>query len=398
LNTDSIFDQAVERSAGNRIAAMPTCLFVINGLGLGNSTRCFAVMESLADSGFSIHVLTSGNGLAYFRDKRCIQSVTPMDAFYYSGASGRISGWSTFKSLWSLKAIAKSKRQQLDHLLETLRPNMAVIDSEYAISPLRRRRIPVIALNTSEMIVTEYLKRRPAPGTRSHFWFVEYTDYLFHKHYCDLVLSPFPLQTPTRHPRFHRVGLIIRSSIRALARPNAQPAVNSPRQLRRVVFMLSGSVHASHIRFEQHQLPFQVDVVGREGPSRPNLTYHGRRLDNEALLAAADALVINGGYSAVSEAFALRKPVFVIPVTGHAEQFVNACLVKDLGLGFVATEDNVLDQLLNMYQQDKWIGLKPMPPAIEINGAQQAAEMIVESYPRITAQRSHDSRPKSMQK
>ena len=61
-------------------------------------------------------------------------------------------------------------------------------------------------------------------------------------------------------------------------------------------------------------------------------------MDNADLLARADALVINAGYSAVSEAFVLRKPVFVVPVPGHAEQFVNACLVKDLGLGFMAVE------------------------------------------------------------
>ena len=28
-----------------------TCLFIINGLGLGNSTRCYAVMEHLVEQG-----------------------------------------------------------------------------------------------------------------------------------------------------------------------------------------------------------------------------------------------------------------------------------------------------------------------------------------------------------
>jgi UDP:flavonoid glycosyltransferase YjiC (YdhE family) len=88
-------------------------------------------------------------------------------------------------------------------------------------------------------------------------------------------------------------------------------------------------------------------------------------------------LVINGGYSAVSEAFALRKPVFVVPVPGHAEQFVNACLVRDLGLGFVANERDVIRQLLNMYEQDRWLGLKPQPAAFEVDGAREAAAAIL---------------------
>jgi len=80
-------------------------------------------------------------------------------------------------------------------------------------------------------------------------------------------------------------------------------------------------------------------------------------MDNVELLSQADALVINGGYSAVSEAFVLGKPVFVVPVSGHAEQFVNASLVRNLELGFVADEATVLDQLLTMYERDEWVGI-----------------------------------------
>ena len=68
-------------------------------------------------------------------------------------------------------------------------------------------------------MVSEYLKhRREGQGTRSHFWFVEWMDYLFHRFRCDLVLSPFPLRTPTRHPRFRRIGLVVRRAVFANSR------------------------------------------------------------------------------------------------------------------------------------------------------------------------------------
>ena len=377
-----------------------SCLFVINGLGLGNSTRCYAVMEHLAAAGSRIHVLTSGNGLAYFQGKDCLESLTPMDSFFYSGKDGGISGWSTLKSIRSLAKIAKTKKAQLGKLLDQLHPDVAVIDSEYSVAPLRRRGVPIVGLNTSEIIVSEYLKQPSVPpGIRSHFWFVEFSDYLFHRHYCDLVLSPFPLRTRTRHRKFKRIGLIARRAVIEKAKAAPVRGLPSPRGLRDVVFMLSGSVHASNIAFDQHQIPFQIHVVGRPGESRGNVIYHGRQMDNTAFLARADALVINGGYSAVSEAFVLGKPVFVVPVPGHAEQFINAQLVSALGLGFVATEANVLDQLLTMYAQDRWIGLKPRPPAFEIDGAREAAEAILscakgvaaEGTARVMALRSHTS-------
>ncbi len=357
-----------------------SCLFVINGLGMGNSTRCYAVMEHLAEAGSHIHVLTSGNGLTFFQDKNCIESMTSMESFFYSSKGGRISGWSTLKTIRSLARIAKTKKAQLGKLLDQLRPDVAVIDSEYSVAPLRRRGIPIVGLNTSEIIVSEYLKRPSVPpGIRSHFWFVEFSDYLFHRHYCNLVLSPFPLRTRTRHRKFKRIGLIARRTVIEKAKAAPARSLPSPRGLRDVVFMLSGSVHASNIAFDQHQIPFQIHVVGRPGESRGNVTYHGRQMDNTGFLARADALVINGGYSAVSEAFVLGKPVFVVPVPGHAEQFINAQLVSDLGLGFVATEADVLDQLLTMYTQDRWTGLKPRPPAFEIDGAREAAEAILSS-------------------
>lgn len=353
-----------------------TCLFVINGLGMGNSTRCYAVMEYLSEAGFQIHVLTSGNGLAFFKDKPGIASLTPMDCFYYSGSNGGISGWSTLKSIGKLAGIARKKKRQLQTLLEKIRPDIAVIDSEYSIAPFRRRGIPVIGLNTSEIVVSEYLKPGPAArGTRSHFWFVEFSDYLFHRRYCDLVLSPFPLRTPTRHPKFKRIGLIARRAVIANAQAGAKK-FPTPRELQNVVFMLSGSVHASHINFAARDFPFKIHVVGRPGESRGNVVFHGRQMDNTGLLAQADALVINAGYSAVSEAFVLGKPVFVVPVPGHAEQFVNARLVHELGLGFVATEADVLDQLMTMHAQNQWTGLKPRPPVFEIDGAREAAEVI----------------------
>src|SRR5437660_4838580 len=192
-----------------------TCLFIINGLGLGNSTRCYAVMEHLAEQGFHIHVLTSGNGLTFFKAKTCVQSLRPMESFYYSGKNGGVSGWSTLKSLKALVAIARMKRKQLSALLDEVHPDIAIIDSEYALSPLRRRGVPIVAINTSEMVVSEYLKRRrTAPrSVRSHFWLVEFSDYLFHKRYCNLVLSPFPLRSETRGPKFRRIGLIARRAV-----------------------------------------------------------------------------------------------------------------------------------------------------------------------------------------
>ena len=50
-------------------------------------------------------------------------------------------------------------------------------------------------------------------------------------------------------------------------------------------------------------------------------------------LATSHAIVSNGGYSLLSEAVALQKPVFSVPMKHHAEQIFNASYIHELGYG-----------------------------------------------------------------
>jgi hypothetical protein len=354
------------------------CLFIINGLGMGNSTRCHAIIEHLLERGIRVHVLTSGNGLIYFSGVKGIASLTPMESFFYSGKSGGVSGWRTFASIHALYGRASNKKRQLEDLLKRLNIGVAVTDSEYITSPLRRRNIPIIGLNNADVVVSEYLKcSHPPREIRSHFWFVEYTDYLFHRFFCDWVISPAAVPGPVRHPRIRRVGLIVRRAL-AESLPSAPQPPVAPADMKSMVFLLSGSIFASRIAVGDGGFPFPVDVIGRDGENVGSVTYRGRLMDNIAYLKKADALVVNGGFSAVSEALALGKPTFVIPVPGHAEQYVNARTVADMGYGYAVREDEVVDKIRELCRLNRWEGMRPRTPLTGFQGAREAAEIIVE--------------------
>jgi uncharacterized protein (TIGR00661 family) len=53
-------------------------------------------------------------------------------------------------------------------------------------------------------------------------------------------------------------------------------------------------------------------------------------------LAAAKAVISNGGFSLLSEALSLRKPILSIPVQGHCEQLINAHYLQKLNYGLMA--------------------------------------------------------------
>ena len=367
--------------AGRRIAPglKRTVLFLINGLGLGNSTRCAAVMAHLTALDCEIHVKTSGNGIRFLKSVPSLASVTETASFAYGKTGSRISGWQTWKSARAIASAYRAKDRDLDGWLKVHRPDLAVIDSEYAVSGLRRRGIPILAINNSEVVVSKYLSGKAAPmSVRSHFWGIEFADYLFHRTFCHGVLSPAPQREQTRHRRFHRIGLIVRPAVQALADDMRSRPMPAPREVRRALFMLSGSIHASHVNLTGRDWPFAVDVVGREGPSAGQITYHGKLMNNIDLLRQADVLVINGGYSAVSEAMALNKPAFVIPVPGHAEQFVNARLMEEMGRGVVTDESRIVNHLLACWRENRWIGMGSVQEAVEYHGAEEAANIIME--------------------
>ena len=101
-------------------------------------------------------------------------------------------------------------------------------------------------------------------------------------------------------------------------------------------------------------------------------------MDNIAYLQKADAMVINGGFSAVSEAMALGKITFVIPVPGHAEQHINARILADMGYGYVVKENEVVAKLKELCRGNHWEGLKPRQPILGVQGAREAADIISE--------------------
>nr|WP_245815337.1 glycosyltransferase family protein [Hymenobacter gelipurpurascens] len=50
-------------------------------------------------------------------------------------------------------------------------------------------------------------------------------------------------------------------------------------------------------------------------------------------LASARAVITNGGFSLISEAVYLRKPVCAVPIPAQFEQFLNAAEIEKLGYG-----------------------------------------------------------------
>jgi len=319
-------------------------LFLISGLGMGNSTRCHAVIAELEKAGATIAIMSSGNGVQYFHGRSEVSEIHETAALRYGSHSGRISIARTLALVPEYYRTLSKNRRKLEAVLDTFQPDVAVLDSFYVTEPLKRRSIPIVAINNSDFVLRTYFSFGvlPPASTWGQFFFVEQNDYIFHRFTSNLVLSPSLYNVrASQRGRFQTIG--------PLVRPNYQPCRRTDRP-HRVLVMLSGSAFGSQVTPQILECGLEVDVVGRERPDAwpddgGQVKFHGKVIDNRDLVANADVVVVNCGYSAVSEMLHVEKPMVVVPVRNHAEQWVNATVATRLGVGRFATEANIVGPL-----------------------------------------------------
>lgn len=350
---------------------MQRLLYIVNGLGMGNSTRCHSVIQHHDPDQYEIDVLTSGNGVRYFQHVDQIHIIDEFENLSYANdGDGNLS---VPGSVLGLPVMVGRYARNVIKLRRKLRNgdySAIIIDSDYsAIFVKRFAGNPIIALNNADIVVAECATRRPLPRGISMQYWVERLDNLFHRKVPHHVISP-TLTAGRGGGNIVHVPPMVRAQ---LERREKSGKINH------VLIMLSGSDFGMNTDFlDNLSLPegILVDVIGRDGTSDDRITYHGKIFDNTELLSRADIMVINAGFSAVSEAVVLGCPAVVIPVANHAEQYINAALISELGLGVAANSRTVLAQLSHVIDHHAEYLARHRDFNCDTQGAERAARAI----------------------
>ena len=351
-------------------------LFLVNGLGLGNSTRCHAIIERLHSRRVVVDVITAANGLWYFEGRSEIDSLNEMEALTYGQRGGRLSVIKTLSNLGDYRSIMRRNRRVLERVLNSINPDVVVTDSVYTWGPIRKARIPIIAINNADVVRRQFKSFSGKPASiYPQFYGIELMDYFFHKVGPDAVISPTIDQRIEEFGKpFIRVGPIVR---------NGYKPCEYRGQTGKVAIMLSGSVFRSPVHLTRTDHDVRIEIVGRPAPQKwgenKNVVYHGRLRDTLGVLSDADLVIVNGGFSAINELFCMRKPMLVVPVPNHAEQWLNAHTVKKLGIGDLISEDAIESSISPAMERicefRKAYERLPETP----DGAEQAADLILSS-------------------
>ena len=333
---------------------MKRVYFPIFGSGLGHAARMVAVASKLVEKGVEVAFSSYGEGAEYVEQRRFVCFRVPRLDVGWT-ASGKFEGLlKTSKRLpWHIATFIRQVVLERK-IMRRWRPDLVVSDSRLSAV------IAAKSLGLKCFVVTNQLRILLPPKKRSKrtrpierflneilgkLW--NLADKIF---FPDL---PPPLTISEENlwwisavrRKAEYIGFIV------------QPAKRSAEEIKKTLLELGLDdakplvfMHISGPSFTKPALVRKLldaakhlngfQVVISEG--RPNGSTKVKRFDstyyfewcpvNEQLIQASDILVVRGGHSTLGSALLLGKPVLIIPIADHSEQFSNTQKAVRLGI------------------------------------------------------------------
>ena len=327
-----------EPQAGGRMPnPIMKVLFTVQGEGRGHLTQALAMHEMLARRGHQVvAVLVGSNGSrpvpGYFsRGFEVPVRVLRGPGFAFPGARG-VSGAATF---WRFLRDAPRFGRSLRLIRTTLRatePDLVVNFLEPLLglhNLLFGARVPTVVVGHQYMVEHPCFPatRRFGAGRRLMRAYIA----LVGARSTRLALSFYPAPDLPEH------GLMVCPPLLRRRLFELEPT----RGDYLLVYLLNHGYAAAIRRWHtlHPQIPIHCfyDRPGAPSEERvaPNLTFHA--LHGEKFLrmmADARAVACTAGFESVCEAAYLGKPLLMIPVENHVEQYLNGCDAEQAGLGW----------------------------------------------------------------
>lgn len=296
--------------------------YCVCGEGMGHSIRTGVIVDRLKEK-YDIYIFTHGNAYDYLNSK--FDNVYKIGGFNTVYINNKVDNVQTLVN--ALKRNPQNMRSSYEELYKKakeLSPDVIVTDFEiYSTYVAKLLNIPLISLDNMHIITQADISY---PQNQR----------------LEMLKAKAVIKTYVVKPKIH----IITSFFYPKVRGNHH-AVIYPPIIREDILKLEPTE-------EDHIIVYQtskesVKLVKRLKALKDekfivygfnkeevdgNLTY---KLFNEDVfyddLASAKAVVCNGGFTFISEAITLKKPIYSVPAKGNFEQVLNGYYVQRLGYG-----------------------------------------------------------------
>lgn len=295
--------------------------YCVCGEGMGHAIRSAVIIERIKEK-YDVYVFSHDRAYKYLNEK--FDNVYEIGGFNTVYINNKVNNTKTLISAIKRNPTnIKVGYQELYKKARSLSPDVIVTDFEiYATMVSKLLQIPLISLDNIHMITQAQI------------------DYPPH-HMTEMLKAKGVIKSYVVRPKFHIMTSFFFPKVRS-----KKNAVIYPPVIREEILKLKPTI-------EDHIVVYQtskesVKLVERLKTLDENFIVYGFNMDkvdgnlrykmfNEDEfyddLASAKAVVCNGGFTFISEAITLKKPIYSVPAIGNFEQTLNGFYVKKLGYG-----------------------------------------------------------------
>lgn len=318
INTAKVYLKKVKKT---KIRDKKVIFYCICGEGMGHAIRSSVIIDRIKDK-YDVYIFSSDRAYKYLNEK--FDNVYKIGGFDTVYINNKVSNTKTLINALKRNPLnIKEGYEELYKKARKLSPDVIVTDFEiYATMVSKLLSIPLISLDNIHMITQTAIDYPP-------------------KHQGEMLKAKGVIKSYVIKPKIH----ILTSFFYPKIKPKKR-AVLYPPVIREDILKLKPTIEDHIIVYqtskESVKLVEQLKSLNEKfivyGFNKDevdeNLTY---KLFNENEfyndLASAKAVICNGGFTFISEAISLKKPIYSVPAIGNFEQTLNGFYVQKLGYG-----------------------------------------------------------------
>jgi len=318
INTAKVYLKKVKKT---KIRDKKVIFYCICGEGMGHAIRSSVIIDRIKDK-YDVYIFSSDRAYKYLNEK--FDNVYKIGGFNTVYINNKVNNTKTLINALKRNPLnIKEGYEELYKKARKLSPDVIVTDFEiYATMVSKLFSIPLISLDNIHMITQTAIDYPP-------------------KHQGEMLKAKGVIKSYVIKPKIH----ILTSFFYPKIKPKKR-AVLYPPVIREDILKLEPTIEDHIIVYQTSKesvklveqlksLNEKFTVYGfNKDEVDENLTY---KLFNENEfyndLASAKAVICNGGFTFISEAISLKKPIYSVPAIGNFEQTLNGFYVQKLGYG-----------------------------------------------------------------
>lgn len=306
-------------------------LYGVVGEGMGHATRSRVILEHLTQH-HDVHIVVSGRARDYLAKR--FENVHNIWGFSINYEENSVKKWQTV--LQNLKGALTGWPQNVKkyfELVDSFEPQLVISDFEsFSYLYARNHFLPVISIDNMQIINR---CKHDAALLRGHEADFELTKALVKSKvpgaYHYLITTFF--YPPVRKPRTTLVPSILRPEILGAQREEGGHLLVYQTSTKNTGMLAALKASGLPCHIYGYRRDLTADLADDNLLFRP---FSERGFIDD--LRTARGVIAGGGFTLMSEAVYLHKPVLSVPIEGQFEQVLNALYLEQLGFGKYAKE------------------------------------------------------------